>query len=106
VTHSIPEAVLLADRVLVLSPRPARVAAEVRVELPAPRSLRTLGSAAFAALAAEVRLQLELASGGEVDAEATHRGDSEALLAGIDTVGRRAWFDPFREEQGRDGGPT
>ena len=78
----------------------------VRIELPAPRSLRTLGSAAFAALAAEVRLQLELASGGEADLEPTRRGDSEALLGGIDTLGRRAWFDPFREEQGRDGGPT
>jgi NitT/TauT family transport system ATP-binding protein len=106
VTHSIPEAVLLADRVLVLSPRPARVAAEVRIELPAPRSLRTLGSPAFATLAGEVRTQLELASGGEADAAATHHGDSEALLGGIDTLGRRAWFDPFREEHGRDGGPT
>jgi hypothetical protein len=82
------------------------VAAEVRVELPAPRSLRTLGSPAFAALAAEVRHQLELASGDEPDREPVRRGDSEALLRGIDALGRRAWFDPFREERGRDGSPT
>lgn len=100
VTHSIPEAVLLADRVLILSPRPAHVAAEVHIDLPVPRSLGTLGSAAFAAMAAEVRLQLELAAGGRPDAEARPgRGDSEALLEGIEMVGRPAWFDPFRKER-------
>ncbi len=37
VTHDLDEALLLADRVLVASPRPARVVAEVAVEVPRPR---------------------------------------------------------------------
>ena len=42
VTHDIEEAVALADRVLVFSPRPARIVAEHRIDLARPRNLRQL----------------------------------------------------------------
>ncbi|SHN72976.1 ABC transporter ATP-binding protein [Bradyrhizobium erythrophlei] len=42
VTHDIEEAVALADRVLVFSPRPARIVAEHRIDLARPRNLQQL----------------------------------------------------------------
>jgi len=60
VTHSIPEAILVADRVLVLTPRPGRVAAEVRIDAPRPRSLELLDEALASRAAAEIRANLAL----------------------------------------------
>jgi NitT/TauT family transport system ATP-binding protein len=55
VTHSVAEAVSLADRVVVLSPRPGRVARLVPVDLPRPRPVDLTGDPRAAELAAEVR---------------------------------------------------
>ena len=55
ITHSIPEAVFLADRVLVMTERPGAVAAIYDVALPRPRSLSMMGDPAFVALAQTIR---------------------------------------------------
>ncbi len=55
VTHSIPEALLLADRVLVLSPRPGQVTLALDVPLPRPRRAEMEHSPEFGALARQVR---------------------------------------------------
>ena len=55
ITHSIPEAVFLADRVLVMSERPGSVAAIYDVDLPRPRKLSVMADPQFASLAQTIR---------------------------------------------------
>jgi NitT/TauT family transport system ATP-binding protein len=55
VTHNIAEAVFIADRVVVLSPRPGRITSIVAVKLARPRSWKMESSAEFGALVGEVR---------------------------------------------------
>jgi NitT/TauT family transport system ATP-binding protein len=57
ITHSIPEAVYLSDRVLVMSPRPGRVIEEVTIDLPRPRTVATLDDPRFVSLASHLRAQ-------------------------------------------------
>ena len=55
ITHSIPEAVLLGDRVVVMSPRPGRISSILDVHFQRPRDLKTLALPKFGALCDEVR---------------------------------------------------
>jgi NitT/TauT family transport system ATP-binding protein len=66
VTHSIPEAVFLSTRVVVMSARPGRIAGLVEVDLPYPRTAQTREEPRFFELVTEVRERL--ATGGEVAA--------------------------------------
>jgi len=65
VTHSIPEAVFLSTRIVVMSPRPGRIIDIVDNNLPADRTLDIRDSADFAALAHRVRAGLRAGHGYE-----------------------------------------
>src|SRR5690606_38200744 len=55
VTHSIPEAVFLGDRIVVMSPRPGRIAEIINVDLPRPRRLEMINSEDFGNYVKRVR---------------------------------------------------
>jgi NitT/TauT family transport system ATP-binding protein len=55
ITHSIPEAVFLADRVMVMTPRPGRVADICRIDLPRPRPLEIMTEPAFGEYVRHIR---------------------------------------------------
>jgi NitT/TauT family transport system ATP-binding protein len=67
VTHSIAEAVFLSTRVVVMSPRPGRIASVVPVDLSRPRTVETREEPRFFELVTEVR-ELLRAGGAEVAA--------------------------------------
>ena len=58
ITHSIPEAVFLSDRVLVMSPRPGKIVLDKRIDLPHPRNEQTREDDSFFHLITEVRAGL------------------------------------------------
>jgi NitT/TauT family transport system ATP-binding protein len=62
VTHSVPEAVFLSDRIMVMTPRPGRLDRMIDIELPRPRTLAMRETPEFAAYIREI-LDLFLARG-------------------------------------------
>ena len=59
VTHDIHEAVLLADRVIVLSRRPGTLVADIQIDLPRPRSAEMIYQSEFLQFTKEVRACIE-----------------------------------------------
>ncbi|MBF8289849.1 MAG: transporter ATP-binding protein [Chloroflexi bacterium] len=80
VTHSIPEAVFLSSRVVVMSARPGRITNVVAIDLPQPRNDETRESTRYFELVTEVREALRAGEpeGGE------HGSDDAASLTSAD----------------------
>jgi NitT/TauT family transport system ATP-binding protein len=65
ITHSIPEAVFLADRVAVMTARPGQLQDVIEIDLPRPRTLDIMSTPAFGAIVSRIRALLN--SGGALD---------------------------------------
>ncbi|MBF6595036.1 MAG: ABC transporter ATP-binding protein [Thermaceae bacterium] len=66
VTHSIPEAVFLSTRIVVMTPRPGKIETVIPVDLPQPRGFETRETARFFEIATQVREALRKGHGFEV----------------------------------------
>ncbi len=65
ITHSISEAVFLSDRVIVLSPRPGRILAEIDIDLPRPRNLDMLSDETFGNYTRRIRRVLDASAASQ-----------------------------------------
>jgi len=85
VTHSIPEAVFLSTRVVVMSPRPGRITNVIDIDMPQPRNDQTRETERYFELITEVRESLR---GRRASGASRPGGDSE--VSGDSDVGRES----------------
>ena len=81
VTHSIPEAVFLSTRVVVMSPRPGRIAKIVDVDLPQPRNVETREQERYFEKVTEVREALRRREGTDQASLRDSTPDAERIRA-------------------------
>ena len=81
VTHSIPEAVFLSSRVVVMSPRPGRITRVIEIDLPRPRNEDTRETRRYFELVTDVREALRRGSGSLDDAGTVDPASAERTMA-------------------------
>jgi NitT/TauT family transport system ATP-binding protein len=81
VTHSIPEAVFLSSRVVVMSPRPGRITKVIGIDLPRPRNEDTRETRRYFELVTEVREALRRGGGGLDDAGTVEPPSTDRTMA-------------------------
>jgi NitT/TauT family transport system ATP-binding protein len=80
ITHSIEEAILLSDRVIVLSARPGRVAKEYKVRFPRPRTMEIMATKDVFDLTNAIKMDIV---GGRANPKLRERKEEMALVEGV-----------------------